>query len=82
MAQPFHSALAVPVAGGSLHVGVAGAPAGSPGVPVVLAIHGITGSHVSWAPTARHLGDAVTVLAPDLRGRAFRALAAELANLP
>ena len=25
MAQPFHSALAVPVAGGVLHVGVAGA---------------------------------------------------------
>lgn len=69
MAQPFHTALAVPVPGGSLHVGVAGAPVGTPGVPVVLAVHGITGSHVSWAPTARHLGDAVTVLAPDLRGR-------------
>jgi pimeloyl-ACP methyl ester carboxylesterase len=69
MAQPFHTALAVPVAGGSLHVGVAGAPVGTPGVPVVLAVHGITGSHRSWAPTARHLGGAVTVLAPDLRGR-------------
>jgi lipase len=69
MAQPFHSSLAVPVAGGSLHVGVAGAPPGTPGVPVVLAVHGITGSHRSWAPVARHLGDAVTVLAPDLRGR-------------
>src|SRR5206468_4996938 len=29
----------------------------------------ITGSHRSWAPAARHLGEAVTVLAPDLRGR-------------
>jgi len=69
MAQPFDASLAVPVAGGSLHVGIAGAPPGTPGVPVVLAVHGITGSHRTWAPVARHLGDAVTLLAPDLRGR-------------
>ena len=69
MAQPFHTALAVPVAGGTLHVGVAGPPPGTPGVPVVLAVHGITGSHRSWAGVARHLGAAATVLAPDLRGR-------------
>lgn len=69
MAQPFHTALEVPVAGGTLHVGVAGPPPGTPGVPVVLAVHGITGSHRSWAGVARHLGDAATVLAPDLRGR-------------
>src|SRR5919108_3587840 len=69
MAQPFHSSLAVPVSGGSLHVGVAGAPPGTAGVPVVLAVHGITGSHVSFAPIARHLGDTATFLAPDLRGR-------------
>jgi pimeloyl-ACP methyl ester carboxylesterase len=69
MSQPFHTDLEVPVAGGSLLVGVAGAPPGTPGVPVVLAVHGITGSHRSWAPVARHLGDEVTVLAPDLRGR-------------
>jgi lipase len=69
MAQPFNSSLAVPVSGGSLHVGVAGAPLGTPGVPVVLAVHGITGSLRSWAAVARHLGEAVTVLAPDLRGR-------------
>ena len=69
MVQPFHSSLAVPVAGGSLHVGVAGAALGTPGVPVLLAVHGITGSHRTWAPVARHLGDAVTMLAPDLRGR-------------
>jgi lipase len=69
MAQPFHSSLSVPVSGGSLHVGVAGAPPGTPGVPVVLGVHGITGSHRSWAVIARHLGEAVTFLAPDLRGR-------------
>src|SRR4051794_13814205 len=69
MAQPFHTALAVPVAGGILHVGVSGAPLGNPEVPIVVLVHGITGSHRSWAPVARQLGDAVTVLAPDLRGR-------------
>lgn len=69
MAQPFHSSLAVPVAGGSLHVGIAGAALGTPGVPILLAVHGITGSHRTWAPVARHLGETVTLLAPDLRGR-------------
>jgi pimeloyl-ACP methyl ester carboxylesterase len=73
MAQPFHSSLSVPVSGGPLHVGVAGAPPGTPGVPIVLGVHGITGSHVTWAPVARHLGDAVTLLAPDLRGRGHSA---------
>lgn len=69
MARPFDSSLAVPVSGGTLHVGVAGPPPGTPGVPVVIAAHGITGSHPTWAPVARHLGEAVTLLAPDLRGR-------------
>jgi len=69
MAQPFHSSVDVPVSGGSLHVGVAGAPPGTAGVPIVLGVHGITGSHTTWAAVARHLGDAVTFLAPDLRGR-------------
>jgi pimeloyl-ACP methyl ester carboxylesterase len=66
MGQPFHTVLDVPVAGGTLAVGLSG-PAG--GAPVVLAVHGITGSHRSWSPVARHLGDDVTFLAPDLRGR-------------
>ncbi|HEV8626612.1 MAG TPA: alpha/beta fold hydrolase [Acidimicrobiia bacterium] len=48
---------------------MAGPPPGTPGVPIVLAAHGITGSHPTWAPVARHLGAAVTLLAPDLRGR-------------
>ena len=69
MAQPFSSSLSVPAPGGTLHVALAGAPPGTPGVVVVIAAHGITGSHVTWAPVARHLGDAVTFLAPDLRGR-------------
>lgn len=69
MGQPFSSSLSVPVSGGMLHVGIAGAAPGTPGVPVVLAVHGITGSHRTWAPVARHLGETVTLLAPDLRGR-------------
>jgi pimeloyl-ACP methyl ester carboxylesterase len=63
----FHSTLSVPASGGNMHVGVAGAPLGT--APVVLAVHGITGSHISFLPIVRRLGDAVSVLAPDLRGR-------------
>jgi pimeloyl-ACP methyl ester carboxylesterase len=38
--------------------------------PVVLAAHGITANGLSWGPVATHLGGRVTLLAPDLRGRA------------
>lgn len=68
MAHPFSAAVDVPVSGGSLRVGLSGPPPGS-GVPVVVAVHGITGSHRSWSPVARHLGDSVSLLALDLRGR-------------
>lgn len=60
--------LDVPVAGGHLRVGVAGS---SPST--ILAVHGITGSHRSWAPVVRHLSGRATVLAPDLRGRGHSA---------
>lgn len=45
--------------------------AGGRPVVTVLAIHGITASHVSWAPVADRLTAApgVRVIAPDLRGR-------------
>jgi pimeloyl-ACP methyl ester carboxylesterase len=76
MDRAFHTELDVPVAGGTLRVAVAGAPIsgdtpGPPGsgAPIVLAVHGITGSHRSWLAVARHLGQDVTLLAPDLRGR-------------
>lgn len=52
--------LDVPVDGGSLRVGRWGS-----GAPV-LAIHGITSSHLAWAEVARLVPDLV---APDLRGR-------------
>jgi lipase len=68
MSHPFSRSLDVAVPGGTLHVGVAGPDPGS-GAPVVVAVHGITGSHRSWSPVVRALGAEVTVLAPDLRGR-------------
>lgn len=57
----------VPVAGGHLAVGT---HMGREGAPIVVLIHGITANHMSWAVIADELGDEVTILAPDLRGRA------------
>jgi len=57
--------LGVPVTGGTLSV------ARWPGAqPVVLAAHGITANSRSFAPLADELAGRVTLLAPDLRGRA------------
>lgn len=65
----FHTEFAVPVAGGPLTVAVAGP--GEPGAaPLVLGVHGITGSHRLLAAVARHLAARdITFLVPDLRGR-------------
>ena len=54
----------VPVTGGLLHVGRWGS-----GPAVVVAAHGVTGTHMNFEPLADQLGEAATVLAPDLRGR-------------
>jgi lipase len=70
MSDPvFHSELSIPVVGGALAVAVAGP--GEPGAaPLVLGVHGITGSHRQLAVVARHLAARdTTFLAPDLRGR-------------
>ncbi|BCB76430.1 hypothetical protein GCM10022251_23780 [Phytohabitans flavus] len=56
--------ISVPVDGGDLTVGLWG-----DGAPVVLAVHGITASHLSWAVVAERLGGAGTLAAVDLRGR-------------
>ncbi len=56
----------VPVAGGDLHVGVWDAPA--PDSPTIVAIHGVTSSHLVWELLAEAL-PGVRVIAPDLRGR-------------
>jgi lipase len=68
--DPFQARYAVPVTGGRLHVAHAG-PAPANAEAVVLAVHGITASHVAWRATVRALLERVDVcvLAPDLRGR-------------
>jgi lipase len=68
--DPFRASYAVPVAGGRLHVAQAG-PAPANAEAVVLAVHGITASHVAWRAAVRALLERVDacVLAPDLRGR-------------
>jgi lipase len=57
----------VPVAGGVLNVARSGPPPEE--AAVVLAVHGITASHVAWRAVARALGGRACLLAPDLRGR-------------
>jgi pimeloyl-ACP methyl ester carboxylesterase len=54
----------VPVSGGELCV----ARWGDSG-PVVVAIHGITATHMTWPWVARELQGEAQVIAPDLRGR-------------
>ena len=61
-----YDVLEIPVDGGALTVG---SWTGRPDAPVVLAAHGITANHLSWAGVARALDGAVTLVAPDLRGR-------------
>lgn len=48
---------------------LAGGAWGDRNDPVVLAVHGITASHLAWSTVARFLPD-VRLVAPDLRGRA------------
>ncbi|MEA2282662.1 MAG: lipase [Solirubrobacteraceae bacterium] len=70
-AQPFGARTAVPVSGGDLEVARTAVSPEEADV-VVLAIHGISSSHMVWCPTVRELSERVNpcVLAPDLRGRA------------
>ena len=58
----------VPVAGGELRVGVWDPVAPTGPARTVLAVHGITATHRSWAYLPAALPDA-RVVAPDLRGR-------------
>jgi lipase len=54
----------VPVRGGDLAVGLWGPEDG----PTVLAVHGVSASHLTWPLVASHL-PGVRLIAPDLRGR-------------
>lgn len=59
----------VPVDGGILRVGEWGPDdADSSAVPTVIAVHGITASHLAWAVIARAMPK-VRLIAADLRGR-------------
>ncbi|MBG6215383.1 pimeloyl-ACP methyl ester carboxylesterase [Cryobacterium sp. CAN_C3] len=62
-----YRAFQAPISGGSLHGGQwrAGETIGTP----VLAVHGITASHLTWPWLAEQL-PGTRVIAPDLRGRA------------
>ncbi|MFF3259879.1 alpha/beta fold hydrolase [Streptomyces sp. NPDC002932] len=63
-----HEEIEVPVNGGEL--AAVRWPAAEPDAPVVVALHGITANALSWGPVARQLAGRVTLVAPDLRGRA------------
>lgn len=56
--------VSVPVRGGELTVGVWGAD----DAPTILALHGITATHVAWATLAETMPH-LRIIAPDLRGR-------------
>jgi lipase len=59
----------VPVLGGTLRVGEWGSDdPDNTAAPTVIAVHGITASHLAWAPIAQACPH-VRVIAPDLRGR-------------
>ncbi|THA78082.1 alpha/beta fold hydrolase [Streptomyces sp. A0642] len=58
----------VPVPGGGL--AALRWPAADPDAPAVVALHGITANALSWGTVARLLAGRVTLIAPDLRGRA------------
>jgi pimeloyl-ACP methyl ester carboxylesterase len=68
--DPFNARFPVPVAGGALNVARAG-PVADAADATVLAVHGITASHMAWRTVARELVGCTRAcfLAPDLRGR-------------
>jgi pimeloyl-ACP methyl ester carboxylesterase len=56
----------VPADGGTLRVGEWGSD--DPAAPTVIAVHGVTASHLAWAVIAEAIPE-VRLIAPDLRGR-------------
>lgn len=69
-AERYHR-VEVPVRGGDLTVGVwepRTVPSRPADAPTVLAVHGITSSHLAWPAVVETLPD-VRIVAPDLRGR-------------
>jgi pimeloyl-ACP methyl ester carboxylesterase len=74
MSDAFESTCQIPVAGGTLTVARSGPPV-QQAEAVVLAVHGISASHLAWASVARELSATTSacLLAPDLRGRGLSA---------
>jgi pimeloyl-ACP methyl ester carboxylesterase len=68
--DPFDQRFEVMVSGGALHVALAGTPPRE-AESIVLTIHGVTASLMTWRSVARQLATcgSVCLLAPDLRGR-------------
>jgi lipase len=68
--DPFAARFEVPVAGGALNVARAGPPPHA-AEAIVLAVHGVAGSHMVWRTVAREIAgrSRACLLAPDLRGR-------------
>jgi lipase len=68
--DPFDGSFEVPVAGGALNVAYAGPPPDEADA-VVLAVHGVSASHMAWRTVARQLSGRTRacLVAPDLRGR-------------
>ena len=69
--EPFQTIFEVPVAGGALTVARAG-PAPEAGRPVVLLLHGMTGTHRVYRTVAREICDGprpLCLLGIDMRGR-------------
>ena len=63
-----HRTIDVPVSGGALRVGIWEPEGATDATPSVLAIHGVTSSHLAWPFVVAQL-PGVRVIAPDLRGR-------------
>ena len=61
------SSIEVPVDGGGLVVHRLGSM--RPDAPAVLCVHGILATGFTWLAVAAALGDEITLIAPDLRGR-------------
>lgn len=66
MSDRSYETIDVPVAGGSLRVGVWNADAAD--APTALLVHGVTASHLAFAQVA-DAAPGVRLIAPDLRGR-------------
>ena len=64
--NPSYRSTEVEVRGGTLHTALWGPE--DPAAPTILAVHGVTASHMAWAVLAHELPD-IRIIAPDLRGR-------------